>query len=149
MSVTPCYVMSDDLYSKYGCSCGDLSGNGDTDGCIGTNENGIVVSVIHSTAYGDGDYDGYFVDSGQIGIVNGDFCKEDSGEYFYKVPSGKAKVSLTYEEGLFDITVVDSETGKNLFNEYIDTSYEEEDEDYSEGEEEDDFFEEDDSEDVD
>lgn len=129
----PCYVMPDDLYSKYGCSCDDLSGNGDTDGGIGTTPEGEVVSVLHSTDHGDGCYDGYDVDSGQIGVVNGDFCEDTRG--FCKTISGKAEVELEYDEdGTFYITVTDPETGLTLFSDQISTGWTGEDgeDDYDE-----------------
>ena len=136
----PCYVMSDDLYDKYGCSCNDLSGNGDTDGGIGTTPEGLVVSVIHSTECGDGCFEGYCVDSGQIGVVNGDLClskEECSGWFteFIKVPSGEARVTLEYEDGTFYIQVEDEQTGEELYNNNIYTGWDDDDEEDEEYEE--------------
>lgn len=135
----PCYAMPDDLYDKYGCVYDDLSGNGDTEGGIGTTPEGIVVSVIHRTKYGDGWYDDYCVDSGQIGVVNGDLClpkDKCSGvaAEFINVPSGEARVTLEYDDGTFYITIRDEQTGETLYDNDIPTDEDDDDEDDEEDE---------------
>lgn len=148
-----CYALNDDTYQKCWGDALDFQ-----DGLIpvvaGTD---IIAAVTVSTAYGDGSYtdekgNEFGVDAGNIGVTGSAYFGEDRSDIeglgvFVNVPSGKAKVEVEYDEGMIRIDVYDAESRQNLYDGYIQTS-EEEEEDYEDdfdpwAEEEDDYEDED------
>lgn len=144
-----CYALNDDTYQKCWGDALDFQ-----DGLIpvvaGTD---IIAAVTVSTAYGDGSYtdekgNEFGVDAGNIGVTGSTYFGEDRSDIeglgvFVNVPSGKAKVEVEYNEGMIRIDVYDAESRQNLYDGYIQTSEEEEEEEYADfdpwEEEEDDY----------
>lgn len=108
--------------------------------------NNEVVAVVGGTTYGDGLYEDdhlheFSVDAGVIGVVNLKYGREDltsfkSSGVIIKVPSGRAFVDFTAEDGVFNIFIGDLESGVELYRGVIDTNQEVEDFDDPEWDEE-------------
>lgn len=148
-----CYCLRDDIYrgiwgDEYNYADGIIKDEDDT-----------VISVIGSTAYGDGSYTSdkdieYSVDAGVIGVSNLDYSDEayvtlEKLGTVVDVPSGKAAVFFECDEGDFFIKIIDVDSEEILYDDVIPTKSESTEEKYGwyEDDEEYDYFNNDDDDD--
>ena len=99
----PCYVLPDEIYhgiwgDKYNFE----------DGLIETPEGNWLV---HGTAYGDGYYDGYPVDSGTLSVIPAELIAEDKAKDALRLgkifPGKEASVDWVGQTGAFIVGIKD------------------------------------------
>ena len=124
----PCYVLPDEIYhgiwgDKYNFE----------DGLIETPEGNWLV---HGTAYGDGCYDGYFVDSGTLSVIPAELIAEDKAKDALRLgkifPGKEASVDWVGQTGAFIVGIKDPNRSFDI----ITGEYEEDEEDWDNSEEE-------------
>lgn len=123
----PCYVLPDEIYhgiwgDKYNFE----------DGLIETPEGNWLV---HGTAYGDGYYDGYPVDSGTLSVIPAELIAEDKAKDALRLgkifPGKEASVDWVGQTGAFIVGIKDP----NCSFDIITGEYEEDEENWDNNEE--------------
>ena len=122
-----CYIMDEEVYHKvWGDKLGFADGKHDVDFVDSKGKRWVGTFVVEGTAYGDGCYKGvhmeYGVDAGVLGLVPESLWNPESaaGKHDGMIFTAKSTVTFEAGDGKFRVDC-------KGFNEYVNTSDEDED----------------------